>query len=266
MILGLVTPTSGRVYVDGIDVHENREDAYRRVGAVLEGARNVYWRLSVRDNVRFFAGVQGENPDERRIDRLVETVSLGDKADEPVRTLSRGMKQKVALACALARNTPILFLDEPTLGLDVESAYELQAELKRLVADRNRTIVLSSHDMGVVEQLCDRVLIMDDGALIEDKAVESITEAYGGMNCSLELECPGRDRLKRALSGFEATVERVTDRRFAVDVVLDRRSDLYAVMSELESADATPVTVSAEGGRVEDVFLEATAEAGGVPR
>ena len=163
-MLGLLVPSAGTVRVCGIDVHATPERAYRRVGATLEGARNVYWRLTVRENLAFFAGLAGESVRdpavEERHDALLERLGLLGRADDVVNELSRGMKQKVALACALARDVDVAFLDEPTLGLDVESSVDLRRELRRLADERGLTVVLTSHDMSVVEDLCDRVLVV----------------------------------------------------------------------------------------------------------
>lgn len=117
-VLGLVTPTSGEITVHGVPVHQARSRAYEYMSAVLEGARNIYWRLSVRENLAFFAGLHGIDPRERadRHEEIIDTLGLTAKADEPVKNLSRGMKQKVALGSTLARETPVLFLDEPMLG------------------------------------------------------------------------------------------------------------------------------------------------------
>jgi len=102
-ILGLVEPTDGRVSVNGVNPHETPAAAYRHVSAVLEGARNIYWRLTVRENLRYFAGLQGVHPNGagEEIDRLLSLVALEEKADEEVRGLSRGMQQNACLACAL---------------------------------------------------------------------------------------------------------------------------------------------------------------------
>ena len=151
-MLGLVIPDEGDVTVDGIDVHAETREAYRRMGAMLEGARNVYWRLTVRENLEFFASLAGHDPGSLRDrhEELLEQLGLADKADATVNDLSRGMKGKVSLAAALARDAPVAFLDEPTLGLDVESSIELRRELRRLAEQESMTIVLSSHDMAVV--------------------------------------------------------------------------------------------------------------------
>ena len=175
-ILGMVVPDAGEVHVHGIDVRRHPRQAYAHVDAMLEGARNDYWRLTVRENLRYFATIGGVDPDsaEPYHDRLLDRLDLREKADVPVRKLSRGMKQKVSLASALASDATVLFLDEPTLGLDVESSRTLQRELRRLAEEEGLTVVLSSHDMDVIETVCDRVIILSGGRIVADDSVEAL--------------------------------------------------------------------------------------------
>jgi ABC-2 type transport system ATP-binding protein len=174
--LGIVIPDSGSIRVFGADVSEGRRAAYENVDAMLEGARNDYWRLTVRENLRYFATIHGVDPDSvaARHERLLERFDLAEKADTPVRELSRGMKQKVSLASVLAGGADLVFLDEPTLGLDVESSRTLRRELRRLATEEGLTILLSSHDMTVVRDICDRVVMMANGRIVADDTVEAL--------------------------------------------------------------------------------------------
>jgi ABC-2 type transport system ATP-binding protein len=174
--LGIVIPDSGSIRVFGNDVADGRRAAYENVDAMLEGARNDYWRLTVRENLRYFATIHGVDPDSvaDRHERLLERFDLAAKADTPVRDLSRGMKQKVSLASVLAGGADLVFLDEPTLGLDVESSRTLRRELRRLAVEEGLTILLSSHDMTVVRDICDRVVMMADGQIVADDTVEAL--------------------------------------------------------------------------------------------
>lgn len=175
-ILGLIRPDSGTIRIDGINIAKRPREAFGRVDAVLEGARNDYWRLTTRENLRYFATIGGENPDiiSNRHENLLNKFNLAEKSDVPVRDLSRGMKQKVALASVLASNISVVFLDEPTLGLDIESSLTLRKELSRIVGDRGFTVILSSHDMDVIEDVCDRVIIMNNGKITVDDRVEDL--------------------------------------------------------------------------------------------
>ncbi len=159
---------------------EKPRAAYRHVDGMLEGARNDYWRLTVRENLRYFSTIKGVKPDAvaDRHERLLEKLDLLEKADEPVRDLSRGMKQKVSLASVLASESDLVFLDEPTLGLDVESSLTLRRELRRIVDERDLTAVVSSHDMDVIEDVCDRVIIMNEGEIIADDSVAAVLDQF----------------------------------------------------------------------------------------
>src|SRR6056297_1346222 len=174
--LGIVLADAGSVRVFGTDVGDGRRAAYADVDAMLEGARNDYWRLTVRENLRYFATIAGVDPDSVRArhDRLLDRLELTEKDDTPVRELSRGMKQKVSLASVLAGGADLVFLDEPTLGLDVESSRTLRRELRRLATEEGLTILLSSHDMTVVRDICDRVVMMANGRIVADDTVEAL--------------------------------------------------------------------------------------------
>ncbi|MCI2427563.1 ABC transporter ATP-binding protein, partial [Candidatus Acetothermia bacterium] len=133
-ICTLINPTKGTINVNGTDAVKNSRTVLQKVTAVLEGNRNIYWRLSVRENLEFFAGLQGipARRVQNYIDQLIELFQLKEKEQTPARKLSRGMQQKLAVACALVKQTDILLLDEPTLGLDVEISHELRFALKEM--------------------------------------------------------------------------------------------------------------------------------------
>jgi ABC-2 type transport system ATP-binding protein len=261
-ILGLIERSAGTVRINGVDPSEGGPAIYRHVSAVLEGARNVYWRLTVRENLRYFTGIQGVHPDAAsdQHDRLLDLVGLEDKADEPVRTLSRGMQQKASLACALARETPVVFLDEPTLGLDVEAGRDLRREIRRLADHQNRTIVLSSHDMDVIQDVCDRVIILNEGRVVDDDSVADLVDVFATQTYRIEFQEPPA---ASALAAFDATWE--ADRT-AIEVVLEGGEELYALMHALEDAGATVRDLTSLDPDFEEVFLsvieseDATAE------
>lgn len=179
-VLGLILPDEGEVRIQGIDVYEQPGKAYEHLDAMLEGVRNNYWRLTVRENLRYFAAIQGQNPAAvaDRHEALLEYLNLADKADTEVRELSRGMKQKVSLASVLAGDVSIAFVDEPTLGLDVESSLKIRREIVRLVKEQALTLLLSSHDMDVIEAICDRVIIMDEGQIIVNNTVQNLLNGF----------------------------------------------------------------------------------------
>jgi ABC-2 type transport system ATP-binding protein len=188
-ILGLVRQDSGSVRVFGGDLRHTYPGALRHMSAVLEGSRNLYWRLTVEENVRFFAGLNGLGLAERGSEfaQLLERFGLADKKNVEVRRLSQGMKQKTSVVCALARRTPIVFLDEPTLGLDVETSLELRDTLRSYSREEGRTVVVSSHDMDVVQQVCSRVIIMSNGRVVTDDSVAHLIDLFRTRTCTVKL-------------------------------------------------------------------------------
>ena len=257
-ILGMVLPDEGTVHIDGIDVSAHPRQAYAHVDAMLEGARNDYWRLTVRENLRYFATISGVDPDSvaDRHDRLLEQLDLTEKADEPVRKLSRGMKQKVSLASVLATESDIVFLDEPTLGLDVESSLTLRRELRRIVDERDLTVMLSSHDMDVIEDVCDRVVIMNDGRVIADDTVASLLRGSGTQG--YRITSPDLDRVLTGLEArFDVTDVARLDGTTRVEVTADS-DGFYALVGYLEANDVAIDAVNTVSHDLERVFVELT--------
>ena len=258
-ILGMVLPDEGSVRIHGVDVREEPRAAYAHVDAMLEGARNDYWRLTVRENLRYFAAIGGVDPDSvaDRHDRLLDRFGLDGKVDTPVRNLSRGMKGKVSLASVLAGDADVVFLDEPTLGLDVESSRTLQAELRRIAADRGLTAVVSSHDMDVVEAVCDRVLIMSGGRIVADDTVEALLAGDG--RHAVRIVSP--DLHPEVVADIRRVVDTVEvdagGERTRLRVAADT-DGLYALMARLRERGVAIDSIETVDADLEDVFVELT--------
>lgn len=265
-MLGLIIPTAGSVSIRGTDVHENESAVYEHAAAMLEGARNIYWRLTVRENLEFFASLAGQSPRSvrDRHDELLELFDLEGKADETVKDLSRGMKQKVSLASTLSRGASVLFLDEPTLGLDVESSLELRRELHNLVERESMTVVLSSHDMDVIEELCDRVIIMNDGQVIADDTIENLTGVFTSQAYEITMDGLLPERAQRRIEQAHAvdSWERTSDGVHRFEVVLEDGAALYDLMGRLEASGCAVASISAKQPDLESAFLELTGTAG----
>ncbi|NHN40141.1 ABC transporter ATP-binding protein [Halorubellus sp. JP-L1] len=261
MLLGLVTPTAGSATVAGVDVATDERAVYEHVGAMLEGARNVYWRLSVRENLRFFAAIGGADPSDvrERHDELLSTLGIAEKADVPVRELSRGQKQKVALACTLARGADVLFLDEPTLGLDVESSLSLQRELTRLAREDDVTVVLSSHDMDVVERVSDRVVILANGRVAADERVDDLVSVFATQ--AYRLRASNEPGLRDAVAAA-GTVESWTvhDGLARFEVVVPDQDAFYDLVDAVRETGATLDSFESVDPDLEDVFVELTSD------
>lgn len=189
MICGLLKMDEGKILVNGLDNDKHRLKALNHISAVLEGNRNLYWRLTVRENLEYFAGNRGKSKKEVQVQikHLLQLFHLEDKENELVNRLSRGMQQKLAIAVTMLADTEIILLDEPTLGLDVETSYEVRDILKQIVEKENRTIIISSHDMGVIQAVCERVIIINHGKVVTDNRVEELMELFNARQYTITL-------------------------------------------------------------------------------
>lgn len=180
MICGLIMPTTGQVRVNGYNVLRERSEAMRQIGAVLEGTRNVYWRMSAWDNLLYFGRLKGYWGKElhQRAERLLRDLELWDRRKDSVRLFSRGMQQKVAIACSLIADPPIILLDEPTLGLDVQASRTVKEWITTLARERGKTIILTTHQLDIAQELCDRVAIMSKGTLLTDKPLPELLSLF----------------------------------------------------------------------------------------
>jgi ABC-2 type transport system ATP-binding protein len=170
MTCGLILPTTGTVRLNGYDVGRQRGDAVRQLGAVLEGSRNVYWPLSAWQNLMYFGRLKGLRGREirPRAERLLTGLGLWERRNETVGSFSRGMQQKVAIAAALITDPPVILLDEPTLGLDVQAARTVRDWITRLARAEGKTIVLTTHQLAIAQELADRIAVIRDGQIIAD--------------------------------------------------------------------------------------------------
>jgi ABC-2 type transport system ATP-binding protein len=257
-VLGLIRPTAGDIRVCGWDVRTHHHKAIEHASAVLEGARNVYWRMTPRENARFFAGLHGLDHRAHRtyIEELLERFGLGDRGDEPLINLSTGMKQKVAVVCALVKQTDLVFLDEPTLGLDIETSLELRRLLRELARETRRTIVVSSHDMDVIQDVCERVVILKEGRVVADDRVDSLlalfrTRAYRVV-LSDGLAGELVERLARVVSGLSVTAR---GERTELEFELPTAERLYQVIDIIREGDAVIETITQKEPDLEEAFL-----------
>jgi ABC-2 type transport system ATP-binding protein len=195
MIAGLILPDGGWVRICDRDPHTN-PDALRCLGAVLEGNRNIYWRLTPLENLEYFGVLRGLSARgaKQRAEYLLERFRLQDKRRTEVKSLSRGMQQKLAIAVALMHEPPLLLLDEPTLGLDVEATEEVKRLIREIVA-AGCAILLTTHQLTVAEALSDRVAIINKGEIIAESATAELIRQFSGAAYQIETAVPiDRDR------------------------------------------------------------------------
>lgn len=167
MLTTLLIPTSGSAAVKGFDIVAQAEEVRKRIGFIFGGERGLYWRLSGIDNLRYFASLYGIDPDvtKKRIPYLLEMVGLQGRGEEKVQGYSRGMKQRLHVARTLLHDPAVLFLDEPTLGLDPVGARDFRQVILDLQSEK-KTILLTTHYMFEADALCDRIAVINHGCII----------------------------------------------------------------------------------------------------
>ena len=193
MLLGLTEPTSGSVRIVGLDPTRQAVAVKRKVG-YLPDAVGFYTNLTGRQNLRYTARLNRITPEdaERRIDALLEQVGLAHRADDPVATYSRGMLQRLGVADALVKDPEVLILDEPTIGIDPEGVAQMLELIRRISAERRVTVLLSSHLLGQVQAICDRIGIFVGGRLVACGTIDELGAAHGG-RLVVEVEAVGGD-------------------------------------------------------------------------
>lgn len=163
----LLTPTDGDVKVLGIDPVKHENKLRPKINFVYGGERNLYWRITARENLSYFADLYKVSKDEKkeRISYLLDLVRLTSRADDRVETFSKGMKQRLQIARGLINDPDILFLDEPTIGLDPIGARELR-EIVKSLTNLGKTVLLTTHYMEEADELCDRIAFIKNGKII----------------------------------------------------------------------------------------------------
>lgn len=187
MLLGLTEPTSGKAEIDGLDCTRDPIGVKRIVGYLPDNV-GFYGDLTGRENLRFMGrlnGVDGKELEER-ISRLLEKTGMTAAADQKVSTYSRGMRQRLGIADVLMKDPKVIIMDEPTLGLDPEGVRELMELIRSLAADEHRTVLISSHQLYQIQQVCDRAGIFVEGRLIHCGTIRELGAGLGMEGSSLD--------------------------------------------------------------------------------
>jgi ABC-2 type transport system ATP-binding protein len=170
MLTGILVPTAGELRVAGLQPQRDRVELARRIGVVFGQRTTLWWDLPLRDSFALLRKIYRVDAERHRdnLERFVELLDLHDLLDTPVRQLSLGQRMRGDIVAALLHDPEILFLDEPTIGLDVISKGRLREFLRALNAERGTTLVLTTHDLQDIEALCDRVIVIDHGTAVYD--------------------------------------------------------------------------------------------------
>jgi ABC-2 type transport system ATP-binding protein len=167
MLTTILLPTAGDASILGFDLRKDTQEIRKRIGFTFGGARGLYGRLTARDNLRYFAELYAleSSVSHKRIAEMLAMVGLSERADDRVETFSSGMQQRLHMARALLHDPEVIFLDEPTVGIDPVGARELRQTIKNL-RQAGKTIMLTTHYMAEAEELCDRIAIVNKGRIV----------------------------------------------------------------------------------------------------
>jgi len=260
MLTTLLEPSGGTAAVLGHDIRRDAREIRKRINLVAEGERTLYWRLSAYENLKYFARIYyvPKSEEKERIEGLLKLVGLWERRDDLIMNYSRGMKQRLAIAKALINDPEVLFLDEPTLGLDVQSALFVREFIRKLVDEQKKTVLLTTHYLGEAEELCDRIAIIDHGRIIALDTPEGLKRLVKGEDA---VEIKVRDFPAEKLEKFPwklAVVKENTERgtvtlRGQVD-----EDDLPKVVELLVKSGSRILSVEQKEPTLEDVFIKLT--------
>ena len=266
MLATLLEPTSGEVRVLGIDVKTHPREVRANLGAMLSGERSLYWKLTARENLEYFAALYHVPPKETtaRIDAALVAVKLADRADDYVERYSTGMRQRLALARALLPDPPLVILDEPTVGLDPQSARDLRDRVRELKR-QGRTVLLTTHYMEEADQLCDRIAIIDHGVIVALDTPAALKRRIRAEEVvTLEIGLTGDGAPLLARLGDAASIARSErhDGTLAVTAhCASARDFVPAAFDAARSEGATIQHVEVVPVSLEDVFISLTGRA-----
>lgn len=181
MLTGILHPTSGEVKLDGMNPHQDRRRTVGRLGVVFGQRSQLWWDLPVKDSYDILAEMYGVRAEDKkkRLSQFAELLDLESFWATPVRKLSLGQRMRADLAASMLHDPELLFLDEPTIGLDVNAKRNIRQFLRTLNETFGKTILLTTHDMDDIEQLCSRVMVINHGQLTYDGTISSLRETIG---------------------------------------------------------------------------------------
>jgi len=248
MLTTLLIPTQGAARVMGHDVVKGAKEVQKRIGFIFGGERGLYWRLSGIDNLRYFASLYHVDPDvaKQRIPYLLDLVGLHGRGDERVEGYSRGMKQRLHVARTLLHDPEVLFLDEPTIGLDPVGAREFRQVIRNLQSER-KTILLTTHYMFEADQLCQRIGVINHGRIVALDTPENLKRHVSDLSV-IEIEAFGVPA---------TTIDKVKALPFVDAVHVENRDQKQALMIQSpRGSEAVPdVMATLNGLRVGRVIV-----------
>ncbi|MFT9848694.1 ABC transporter ATP-binding protein [Aneurinibacillus sp. REN35] len=253
MLTGILMPTAGYLRVNGMDPHREREKFVRTIGVVFGQRSQLWWDIAVQESFTLLKKVYRLSDEEykRHMGHVIDVLEIDHLLNKPVRKLSLGQRMRCELAAALIHNPPLLFLDEPTIGLDVLVKLKIREFLKEINQTYGTTILLTTHDLSDIEALSSRVIMLDNGSIIYDGGLNELRTTWGNeKRVVVEFTNAAEvEELERLTSTLPVTWQKENDLRFRAifgeeSVAI---SDLLSrIISRYEVKDISIETVSTE--------------------
>ena len=249
MMSGILTPTSGSVLIDGEDITKHRKEVVRNIGVVFGQRTQLNWDLRLGETFELLKHIYRirQTDYDKTLDVMNDILGIKELIDKPVRQMSLGQRVKGDLVASMLHSPKVLFLDEPTIGLDVSAKYSLRKFIKEINQVRKTTIILTTHDLGDIQELCERLIIINHGEMMEDGNLKEITDRIAPYKTLVveyyDEEAPSHDKCE--MIGHEGNVARY---RFA-------KSDITAadIIADL-SAKKSLKDVSIEEAGIDDII------------
>lgn len=260
MICGLLIPTRGEVRINGESFRENRAGILRKIGAVLEGSRNALWSLTVAQNLSYFGHLKNSRGKSLR-DRgneLLGFFRLEDKKNELVKNLSKGMKQKLAIILAFINDPELILLDEPTLGLDIQTAALVKERVAELARTQHKTIFITTHQIEMAEEVCDRVAIIQGGRLVAFEKTTALLADMGREHYLIRFDAPPDFSTLQKLPPIceiQPLQSQAEVPAAAVRLTMDRKDNFFEILPALEAARARILSIEKADAKLEDVYI-----------
>ena len=267
MLDGLLEPTAGKVCINGVDIRKNPIDIKRIVGVVPESHGYYYW-MTAKEYLQYFNSLfNSQKSNDKYIDDLLEKVGLGDKKNVTVGQFSRGMKQRLGIAKSLINKPKIIFLDEPTLGLDPRGQKEIQQLLLDINNNDNITIFITSHLLKDIEVMCNKVCIIKNGVLVEQGSIKELQDKYMS-HYTMLVQTSDNDKALSMLSDVEKirsviTCEDGLEVKFVRGLSDSQIGEVkHQMLSTVFTHNIDIKEMSHKSLSMEDIFFKATEAAG----
>ncbi len=190
MLTGILEPSSGNIEVNGLNPHKERKKNAMNIGVVFGQKTQLWWDLPVKESFKLLKQIYevSDQEYEERMQEFTEVLDLDEFLDQPVRKLSLGQKMRCELAASFLHNPPIVYLDEPTIGLDVSVKEKIREFIKKKNREENTTVMLTTHDIGDIEDLCERIVVLDKGLKIYDGQLDSLVNNFSSRRLLIDLK------------------------------------------------------------------------------